>query len=745
MEAASADADAGATSSDVGCTATSCAGEDLPPGGAPLPVTPIIDVAEPRIVLVKRPYTSPKRIPVILRVDDGAFDGSGMLNIAPTDQINFFDAATNGNPVADGATFSGGKLVSGVSVFAEGANPSTSIDQVVLTLTLTKGSKAVKPPASAKLTSVRVTLDICMSRTSKSSDPALLSQADKINVGRFLQVQDSNLCGRAMLIIRKAEPESFGGKLVLTPIAGKNNVQAFAATDEIPSGQAPLANRHIIDNSTIDKTAGEKRWAETITAPSTALRDTGFQLGVDGVDDDGDRVAITAVKFTEVKATIKSTPPNTNRVAQGFALPVDHVYKNTSVSPDFTVNTPLVLFRNAQPDITLEVNSSPPGLPVLWQALRNEKDNATLGSATDLPTVTPDGGNPLKASLNANQKGSFRVRAFLDCNASTKYDDKIDLEPSIPLHLVLANATVVADNSASNSGTNLSATVAGSTIRITNGLWPTGATVSSTDLGKAGMGMELIADVTGGGDDCLLGLDMAFAGLVNMVQTRDVVSTYIDTTVTPAATIHLRFVAALNASAATGSNGGTPMFQPGDPAVTLFTLPLLDSGRSPGVGTGGETATMSRSGPHTSVSKVVSGKTLGQTWTIRCVDSPGMSFPFRHPANANAALQSIHYHYLFTACFCFWTNTTKSRGATGDPADRTYSVLRIVNWEVVGDWTVTFPAGTPAPPPNLTVTTPHKITVPSRNTINPIGRAQDNAVEVRPPSGIQIAVWDGSS
>jgi hypothetical protein len=257
------------------------------------------------------------------------------------------------------------------------------------------------------------------------------------------------------------------------------------------------------------------------------------------------------------------------------------------------------------------------------------------------------------------------------------------------------------------------------------------------------MAMEIVADVTGGGADGLLGLqgpNRVFAGLVNMVQVRDVIGTYRDTTVAPPRIHLLKFVAASNTAGLPTQHGGRPLFRPaasGDPAPNLFTLPLLDSGRTPAVGVGGDTATMSRSGPHTSVNSPV-----GQQWTIQCIDSPGFTFVRAHPVNANAILSQAHYHYQFTACFCFWTNISGNRGNTNDPAERTYSLLRKVNWGIVGDWNISYPVAPGAPVAN--VTTAHNISIGTRTTINPIGRAQDNAVEVRPPSGIQIAAFDGS-
>ena len=96
------------------------------------------------------------------------------------------------------------------------------------------------------------------------------------------------------------------------------------------------------------------------------------------------------------------------------------------------------------------------------------------------PAAPPHGTNPPKlgapvilgmARLNANQKGSFRIRAYIETSGTRRFQNK---EPSIPLNLVLADASVVADNSVANSG-SLAATVSPSGVAVANGTWPAAA------------------------------------------------------------------------------------------------------------------------------------------------------------------------------------------------------------------------------------------------------------------------------
>jgi hypothetical protein len=59
-----------------------------------------------------------------------------------------------------------------------------------------------------------------------------------------------------------------------------------------------------------------------------------------------------------------------------------------------------------------------------------------------------------------------------------------------------------------------------------------------------------------------------------------------------------------------------------------------------------------------------------------------------------------------------------------------------MDWEAHGDWTITWAANVPT----LANANPHVIAISNPNTVSPIGRAQDNGVECRPPSGITTAI-----
>jgi hypothetical protein len=289
----------------------------------------------------------------------------------------------------------------------------------------------------------------------------------------------------------------------------------------------------------------------------------------------------------------------------------------------------------------------PVDLDIQWKAVRNKDDKGSIGGKTDLPTVTRDGANKRKAKLNANARGSFRIRPYIDCNGVDEYSPK---EPSIPLNLVLADVVLVNDNSAGFNG-NLTSSVVVGGVNVTNGTWPA-TWAACIAAGGAGMTMELVADVTGGGADGRLGLEKVFGGLVNMLTDNQITLTYTEPTPPPPPpppppvtyTVRNRYV--LNRAAATGAYGGTPMFIPADPAPNVLAFPVLDTGRGAG-GLGGESATMSRSGTWDKREN----RPVGVRYTLRCIDSPGRGFLLNHSVHATAQLTNIHYVQAFRANF----------------------------------------------------------------------------------------------
>jgi hypothetical protein len=658
---------------------------------------------------------------IVRKAKPAAFAGELVLSaIGNRVQIFADEVAATGQTATNlPQTLANGDIPNTGSVFwVQGATVSGALRDTGFTLAV----KDVEPDGDkVTVTVVQAVLEIYKSRPAPTTNPAVLSATDKLNPGRFVQVQNpGNHCGRAKLIVRKAKPVAFTGELVLT--ATDNKVQLFAA-EVAAGGQVATVLPKTLANGDIPDT-GSVFWVQGATV-SGALRDTGFKLDVKDVEPNADKVAVTVANFTRIQATIESTPPNTAR--PGIALPLDHVFRSTHVDQDFTNNPPLVLMRNAQPDNALEVTVAPANLPLRWQAIRNPNDHVDLGAATDIPTVTQDSTDLNKAELDTDEKGSFRIRCYIDCNGNNQYNDG---EPSIPLNLILADVEVDSDNTAGRNG-NLKAQGVNGGVNVENGVW-SASWAAATAVGGAGITMELVVDVTGGGANGRLGLDKVFGGLINNLTGNDIELTYSDTTGLVPVEYTIRNLYATNLPQATGAYVGDPMFRSADPAPAVITWPVLDTGRGGG-GTGGLTATMSSSGPW---DPPQTNQTVGKRYTLRCIDSPARGFYRQHPDRPNALLSNIDYLQQFSAYFCFWTNVTGVRGQSGDPADRVYSVVRKMDWEATGEWTVNSTNAVPV----LTNSSTHQINISNSQNVDPIERAQDNGIEVRPPSGISSAI-----
>jgi len=169
------------------------------------------------------PYTAPARLALLLFIE-GPFDGKAMLTCKTQGKVKFYSREKGGDEIFfDGwdNKFEPGYTPSwvpstdsptnnGVTVFAEGLSPSGSLNDIPLEFALSGCSHTMLGPAKATITSVELTLDICKSRKTGQVDPDPLSADDKINLGRFLHVQNDQLDhGRALLIVQKVQPEAF--------------------------------------------------------------------------------------------------------------------------------------------------------------------------------------------------------------------------------------------------------------------------------------------------------------------------------------------------------------------------------------------------------------------------------------------------------------------------------------------------------------------------------------------------------
>lgn len=702
----------------------------------PPPVKPLIEA--PAVVVVKKPHTTPARRPVRLRTDV-SFDGTGLLTRS-SGAVAFYTSAGGGTALKFDGTdnkFTGAGLTGAVTLYAEGVAPSAALDDVELKLALSGGSKTIQPDAIHKMTSVEVTLDICESRTAAGTDPKPLSAGDKINVGRTVHVQDAgHHHGRALVIVRQVQPAAYAGNLSLRPRDAR--VRLFAAADEVAAaGQVAIANPRVFVASTVPA-AGLQFWAEGASV-SAALRDSGVELGVDGIEPVADRVAITVARLRRLEARIPATPAK--RARMGNSPGAAHVLRRgTTAAPDrtnydvdFTANPPLVLFRDAvqaAAPMALSVQVQPAGVPVRWSVQRDTRpapDGDDAGvialSPNPLPTLTPDGGDPLKATLLADAVGSFHLRPFIDANGDAAFqgDDaggaRIDREPFIIMNLVFLNVALFRDDSIARSANMVAALTGAGGITVTSGAFAIAA-----PAGEA-IHMNVLADVVGGGGDGRRGLNRAFAGWCNNESANeDIAGTFTDTTVAPAVNHRSFTVFASNLAASTGGNN---TFIPGDPAPALVAPALLDSGRAPGPGTGGDTATLTSSRIRTRTNQA-----LGQRWRVEAIDSPGDGDGPTHPGFPAATLSRFRFHLDFRAYACFWTSISGGSGATGVACCRVYSVLHEFRWRMRGEWTI---AGGV-----LGVVTAPAVTISGRTTHNPMVAAAGTDAEVRFPTGLNL-------
>ena len=695
-------------------------------------------ITAPAFVVVRKPHTTPARRPVVLRVSE-AFTGSGRFERS-SDLVRFFDAVAGGTELTfDGVdnVFTDAQLLAGVTLFAEGRAASAAPDDVTLTLALTVGGTPGLV-ATHRMTAVELFLDLHESRRAVGVDPVALSDAAKIDPGRFVQVQDAgNHAGRAMLTVRQAAPAAFAGTLVLTPLDARTRL--FAAADEVAvAGQAVVPAPVRLAPGTVPAT-GTRFWVEG-AAVSGGLRDTVLQLGIDAagtVEPDGDRVQLTVVELSNLTMTIPGTPPNTARLANFPVLP--HVVPGNAVPvpADFDenprINAPLPFLEGtilAATPIVLGVAVRPAGVPVRWGAQRARGIPAADGGddaaaiaglhAALAPTVVRDPVNPLAATMLLDNVGTFHVRAFVDGNGTGIYEHGTDREPSIVRNVVIGRVTLFLDSSREPPGTFTFAPVAGGGISVTTG----NPAFDITRPETAGVHFLVQADLVTGGANGRRSAAQYQAGWINNETAPEgIAGTFQDDT-GGAPVVHTDLsVVASNRGLATGGTAGAPVFLPGDPAPTIIAPPILDSGFPPGaVGIGADSATFGVGGIRRRTALAV-----GERWIVEDIDSPSDSEPGRHPAVAAATLRRFRWGLDFTATLGIWTNRTGVTTPTNDPSERLYAVLVRKHWQQRGEWTINPATGA------ITVVTAPSSRIVGTDVTSPAA-AVPRPIEVRHPA-----------
>jgi outer membrane protein OmpA-like peptidoglycan-associated protein len=731
-----------------------------------------------RAVVVRKPHTSPTRPAITLRSTAPLpAKRRGILTVkAASGMIRLF--TETGDEITDTANnvFSGTQLTKGVQVFAEGLDACAKPDDIQLLLTLAPGSPAAGIQGSTRLTAVALTLDIGLTRTAAGVHGVLMSDTDKVNPGRFVHQQDPGFHhGRARLLVRPIQPASFAGTQVLSstdPVAAR---VALFSDERAAAGQRVVATPLEILSALIPA-GGEDLWVQGRRV-SGALRDAGFRLELDGQE--GDRVALTVVRFSSLVADIPSTPARTARPGQP---PVPRHTLRRGAGPnlvatdfdevfDFTraARRPLVLVEGsvtAAAPINLRVQVAPADVPVSWSIQRDTRPNGDAQAVVNLspnavPTIT-NATDPLRANLQSDAVGSFYIRPFVDVNGSNRFDFRIDREPFINMKMVLirvggsigtTNSVNTSVAQAHNIHPNPAAPTAATQFKIEAG--------SFTSPAVAGVHNNAVIVVVGGGQNGRRGLNQMFAGWINNVTAHDIFAEYLDQ---PTGNRHRHttvFASNKPLSMTAGlfiPTGVAPPIVPGFTVIAAapaaLALPILDTSPFGNEGTGGNTAT------GTEASTVPPGTTnmvpgpppppangnhrgiqrtdlpVGQTWQIQMWDSPAhpcLPAHFIFPGD----LVTFRFNLDFRTDLCFWTNITGVPGPTGDPASFLYSSVQTDTWQI--RFEMTFP---PAPAAGVELVPATLTLVKDRNPLRLATPVRRTALEVRFPIGLLTVGFD---
>ena len=572
------------------------------------------------------------------------------------------------------------------------------------------------------MTVLKVVLKLHKSRVSRDADPADFSDADKVEKGRYLHVQDAKFQhGRARITVCKVKPDGFDGTLVLSgwnitkspdegSRTGSPKVKLFKR-EKPSSGQTAIALPHEVRHPASFNDKGKAFWVEGGSVSSDLL-DTQLRLGVKDADKGCDRVSFNVIHFKNLKAVVPPTPPNTARQtgAGGNNGPVaEHNFdavkgglNGKDYSEDCKVNEPLVLIEGsvaAVKPIQLSVVVEPAGknIPVLWSVQRDKRKgegdhNQIIGLAgnSNDPGLTADGGDVLKATLTTAGVGTFHIRPYVDCNDNAAFEHnndagkRIDREPFILFNLVLVRVEGATNLTAANAaaGTGMTTQAGGAPRGFGSG--------DFKGKGNDALDMNATVRVVGGGQDGKRGLDRVFCGWVNNE---------------------------LNAGTSPGPGGmgedvthtfaQLPAPGIGQPLPAIERLrcfwqllgaevsgPVLDSGYA-AQGTGGHSCcgTMGANQDNGKVKKSRHSSGMGQVWQPKNSDSPGGGITSNSAGGAQLA--RFTFNIDFRCDLVFWTSVGKNQGPADSPACRLYSSVFSNTWGIRFDasfspaWAVT--------------------------------------------------------
>ncbi len=611
-----------------------------PGPAAPVAVNPIITLAS-NVILVKKSYTNPARVLVTLKTS-APFKRSGTLTRS-SNIVRLFTAASGGTEITfSGAdnVFTGCSLDKGVKLFAEGSAASTALDDFQLTLSLAPGPTPVGPDATATMTCVELGLDICFARTAAGVDPLPLPQppspapapgtaTDKWFGSRPVHVLAGTRGKRAKLIVRQPKPAAFAGTLLLRQVVVRGNDITGPDTKvklfDTESGGTAKGNPHEIASPI--PAAGSELFAEGATV-SGSLRDTGFQIGIKGAENDGDRVALTVFSIDKIEAKLRATP------CKRDSSRADVMPAKSSIADSKTFDATAITVLKDCGDLKLKATAKPAVISLKWFVERAADDTGLAG----LPKNDPDSDNPAdnkKRQIKADATGSFHIHAYVDVNGNDKRDAdedglilnvnmiKIEIQPGAGNNRILTKATPDLYN-ANRSTASL--------LVVDSGATASPAATSDAIFANHALAMKVAVKLTGGAANQKRGIDKIVMGFIQDFRGDSFMGTYADGRT-------VKEVFAVNAAIADPIVGGTP---------ALLGFPVRDHR---GLSSNGANTFINSSGEADKASPA----TGGETRVVRFVDSPAIAIQLTHPVTGSA-LASISGSNDFIAYLVAFSN-----------------------------------------------------------------------------------------
>jgi len=612
-----------------------------------------------------------------------------------TTQITTGEASASGTDVA----------IDGLKVYAKGVKVTAKSGVMKLKATFVGAENTFKPETlevkfmTVEAASLGLDLyDPLPVDTDDADYPAPLSDTDKTTQGTIIQVQRADRsCERCCVVVRRANPVKFSGELVVESV--DDRLAIFEDRD--PKSAAVGASVLKKKGKEIDAD-GWVLWVEG-RKPSAALRDTGIRLRLGEGGEIVDEVKITVAQIGLV-LTVAPTPVKTDRSAYAppawpNARPTFEIAAKPDAGKDWKPDETVVLVASSvpkgdarQPETVIKLVVTPAAVAAeldvgAWAAERGPDDAAGVKTRlSPLPTLTPDGADLQKATLDLDAVGSFYIKKTWNWKRNTD----LKIESHVNLVLVLAEKVKSAHHTGRKCHTEANRHSSGMAIELHGGLF-------AGDEALAGVVLDTTLLVVGGGPDGKRGTDkVAVSWIQNIVAPRHTVGRsgvrtahFVDETdPTITADVHQVFLQ---------GKGGFDLL-PGDVRAVFCNYPIVDKSLSKTNNDWGASFLGLSENKTTQTPKP-----LGIEWQQTAADSPSATASFRHPnpAKATLLLDSVDWELCFRAYLCVFSTAV----------DRVIAVVEAVDWDVLQtvqlDWKkATKPDGTGVAPklPKVKVT-----------------------------------------